>query len=125
MDFNPEGQQIPSYKTGGSSFLIASVLCAALAFFCECSLPISMIFTALAIVFAILSKGKERAMQPIAKISVGIAVISLLLSISLTAFSFWNILTDPVQREAFNQTCQELYGVTFDETLNELEQLFQ
>lgn len=124
MDYQ-EGQRPLRPQKAQNSFLVASFSCAILAFFTECSLPVSMIFSALAVLFAILSKKTNLNMNPIAMTSVGIAVISLFISITMTAVSLLSVIMVPAQREAFNQTCEQLYGTTFDDELNQIQQFFQ
>lgn len=124
MDYQ-ERQPVPRPQMERNSFLIASFSCAILAFFTECSLPVSMVFSALAILFAILSKKAKLKMNPLAMISVGIAVISLFISIIMTAMSLFSIIMVPEQREVFNQACEQLYGTTFDDELNQIQQFFQ
>lgn len=125
MDYNPGPAQMPPRpKISANSFLVASVICTMLAFITECSLPICMVFACLTILFAVLSKGKQLKMHSFAKMSIGISIFSLILSFSVTFLSFYSVLTDPEKREYFNQIYEEMYGITFDEALDEIQQLF-
>lgn len=126
MDYDPQPRQVPPFKAMSiNGFLAASVICAAFSFISECALPICMIFVSLSIVFAILSKGKQLKMHIFASISVGISVFSLVLSFSVTAASVYRVLTDPVERENFNRIYEQMYGESFDDSLNEIKQLLQ
>ena len=125
MDYNPGPAQMPPRsKISANGFLVASVICTMLAFITECSLPICMVFVSLTILFAVLSKGKQLKMHSFAKMSIGISIFSIALSFTVTFLSFYKILTDPVERENFNQIYEEMYGITFDEALDEIQQLF-
>ena len=126
MDYNnPNPAQMPPRpKMNANSFLLVSAVCTMLAFITECSLPICMVFVSLAILFAVLSKGKQLKMHSFAKLSIGISIFSLVFSLSVTFLSFYSVLTDPAKREAFNQIYEEMYGVTFDEALDEIQQLY-
>lgn len=125
MEYNPDPAQMPTRpRMSTNSFLLTSVICTMLAFITECSLPICMIFASLAILFAVLSKGKQLKMHSFAKMSIGISVFSLVLSFTVTVSAFYNVLADPVKREEFNQIYEEMYGITFDEALNQLQQSF-
>ena len=126
MDYNPNPVQMPPHpRTGANSFLAASATCALFAFLTECFLPLSMIFASLAILFAVLSKGKQLKMHSFAKMSVGIAIFSMVFSVSSLAFSIWTVFTVPGERERFNQTYKQMYGITFDEALEEFQQSIQ
>lgn len=125
MDYNPGPAQMPPRsKISANVFLVASVICTMLAFITECSLPICMVFASLTILFAVLSKGKQLKMHSFAKMSIGISIFSIALSFTVTFLSFYKILADPVERENFNQIYEEMYGITFDEALDEIQQLF-
>lgn len=125
MDYNPGPAQMPPRsKISANGFLVASVICTMLAFITECSFPICMVFASLTILFAVLSKGKQLKMHSFAKMSIGISIFSIALSFTVTFLSFYKILTDPVERENFNQIYEEMYGITFDEALDEIQQLF-
>lgn len=125
MDYNPGPVQMPPRpKINANSFLMASFICTMLAFITECSLPICMVFASLAVLFAVLSKGKQLKMHSFAKMSIGISVFSLVLSFTVTFSAFYSVLTDPAKRESFNQIYEEMYGITFDEALDEIQQLY-
>ncbi len=126
MDYNPNPVQMPQFpRVRVNVFLAASATCALFAFLTECFLPISMIFASLAILFAVLSKGKQLKMHSYAKMSVGIAIFSMVFGVSILAFSIWTVFTVPDERERFNQTYEQMYGITFDEALEEFQQSFQ
>ncbi len=125
MEYNPGSAQMPPRpKMSANIFLMASVICTMLAFITECSLPICMVFASLSVLFAVLSKGKQLKMHSFAKTCIGISIFSLVLSFTLTVSAFYNVLADPVKREEFNQIYEEMYGITFDEVLNQFQQSF-
>lgn len=129
MDLYPQPEvRAPRIDYSSLRFLSASIMCAVVSFLAQCFLPISMIFASLAIMFAILSKGRLLKMHNMAKASTGIAVFSIILSVSMTVYSVFLVWTDPKQREAFNRSYEQMYGVTFDQALeefsNELQQQY-
>lgn len=125
MDYNPGPAQMPPRPgMSANSFLMASIICTMLAFITECSLPICMVFASLTILFAVLSKGKQLKMHSFAKMSIGISIFSLALSFTVTVLAFYNVLTDPAKRENLNQIYEEMYGITFDEALDEIQHLY-
>ena len=130
MDWYPQPERKASrINLSSLRFLSASAMCAVISFLAQCFLPVSMIFASLAIMFAILSKGRLLKMHSIAKASTGIAVFSIILSVSMTVYSVVVVWTDPRQREAFNRSYEQMYGITFDQALdeisNELKQQYQ
>lgn len=126
MDYNPNPAQMPPrQRMGANSFLAASATCALFAFLTECFLPLSMVFASLAILFAVLSKENRLKMHSFARMSVGIAVFSMVFGVSILAFSVWTVFTVPGERERFNQTYEQMYGITFDEAFEEFQQSFQ
>lgn len=126
MDYNPNPAQMPPrQRMDANSFLAASATCALFAFLTECFLPLSMVFASLAILFAVLSKGNRLKMHSFARMSVGIAVFSMVFGASILAFSVWTVFTVPGERERFNQTYEQMYGITFDEALEDFQQSFQ
>ena len=120
MDWYPQPERkAPRINLSSLRFLSASAMCAVISFLAQCFLPVSMIFASLAIMFAILSKGRLLKMHSIARASTGIAVFSIILSVFLTVYSVILIWSDPVQREEFNQVYRQRYGITFDEAMDE------
>lgn len=120
MDLYPQPEgKTPRINLSSLRFLSASAMCAVISFLAQCFLPISMVFASLAIMFAILSKGRLLKMHSIAKASTGIAVFSIILSVSMTIYSVIVVWTDPVQREEFNQVYEQRYGITFDEAMDD------
>jgi hypothetical protein len=83
-----------------------------------------MICAAMAIVFAILSKGKELKMHWMGKVSIGIATASLVLSTILTTLSVYSVMSDPEMRQEFYQQYEQMTGVSFEDTYGSLFQDF-
>lgn len=121
MDIYPQ-QPRPRMGYTTLRFLSACIVCAVFAFFTQCVLPLSLMFSSLAILFAVLSKGKSLKLHSFAVTGVSLAVISMIFSVSITAYSIFMIWTDPMQREAFNQSYEQLYGITFDQALDEFSE---
>lgn len=125
MDFNSERPQtFTSSQMSRNSFLMASLICSVLSLMSSCFIIGSMFFAAMAIVFAVLSKGKELKMHIIGKSSVFIAVASLVFSLFLTTISVYSVMSDPVTRQEFYQQYEDMTGTSFEEDLNQLKQLY-
>jgi hypothetical protein len=125
MDWNSEQPQaMTPAQMSRNGFLIASVICSFLSLMSCCFIFGSMICAAMAIVFAILSKGKELKMHWMGKVSIGIATASLVLSTILTTLSVYSVMSDPEMRQEFYQQYEQMTGVSFEDTYGSLFQDF-
>jgi predicted membrane protein len=111
-----QSQVFTKEQISSNGFLIASVICSILSLMSCCIIFGSMIFAAMAIVFAILSKGKELKMHWMGKLSIFIAIASLVLSTILTAVSIYSVMSDPEMRQEFYQQYEQMTGISFEDT---------
>lgn len=118
MDIYPQ-QPRPRMGYTTLRFLSACIICAVFAFITQCMMPLSLMFSSLAILFAVLSKGSSLKLHSFAVTGISLAVISIVFSVSITAYSIFMVWTDPMQREAFNRSYEQMYGITFDQALDE------
>lgn len=126
MDFNNgQPQTFTPAQLSRNSFLMASLICAVLSLMSSCFILGTMLFGALAILFAVLSKGKETKMNLMGKSCVFIAVCSLAFSLLLTAVSVYGIMSDPSARQEFYDQYEQMTGTSFEDDLNQLMQLYQ
>lgn len=126
MDFNTgQPQTFTPAQLSRNSFLMASLICAVLSLMTSCFILGTMFFGALAILFAVLSKGKEMKMNLVGKSCVFIAVCSLAFSLLLTAVSVYGVMSDPKARQEFYDQYEQMTGTSFEDDLNQIMQLYQ
>lgn len=116
-------QQYPHYgykPVRRNAFMILS-LCMGILCFTSCSIIfISMITGGLSILFAILSKGNDHKMHTMPRTGVLISVFGILCSLCVTISTCYMILHDDSYRAQLNEACEQIYGVSFDEMLEEM-----
>ena len=71
------------------------------------------------ILFAILSKGRERKLQAICKAGIITSAIGIFLSFLITGAAFYLVFSNPDYRQQLNDMSQQMYGETFDDMLKE------
>lgn len=112
--------QISERPIKTNSFMMLSLLMGVLAF-SSCSFIITtMIAGGLSILFAILSKGNHPKMHFMAKSGITASVFAMILSIIITSATVYLVFHDPQYREMLNTTYESMYGMTFDEALEEI-----
>lgn len=105
-------------------FLVFSVICAILSCICGCFILSSIFFGALSILFAILSKGHKQQMIPAARSCVILSVIAMVLSTVTTTVSVYQVFSDPEMYQEFSTQYESLTGVSFEEELDTLKELY-
>lgn len=86
------------------------------------------IFGVLGLLFALLSRGRDRGYKPAARRALVIAAGALILNTAFLAYSYYNIykiLQDPVQRELLSQQVYEQTGLTLDDMLSQFRSFFR
>ncbi len=119
---NPTPQSYPNYgyKTGRKNgFMIASLCLGIFALTSSSIIFIAMIAGSLSILFAVLSKGNDKKMQPISKLGTGVSVFSILLSFCITASAIYMYFNDASYHAALNDSFKQMYGITMDEALED------
>lgn len=74
----------------------------------------------IAIIFALLSKGQKSRMHNKASIGIVCAVCALILNTCIVTYSVTTIFTNPDAMEELNEACEEIYGISFDDMMEEL-----
>lgn len=105
-------------------FLVFSVICSILSCTCGCFMLSSIFFGALSILFAILSKGHKQQMVPAARSCVTLSVIAMVLSTATTTVSVYQVFSDPEMYQEFSTQYESLTGVSFEEELDTLKELY-
>ena len=78
-----------------------------------------IIFSALAIIMACLSKVSEQ-MQNTAKLGIRLSIISLAINAVLLFFTMGILMGDGKMHDSLNQSFTEVYGQSFDEIMEEI-----
>ncbi len=82
-----------------------------------------LIFASIAIVLAIISKGRQESFSNGARRAFTVGIISLVLNIAVCAaavYSFDRILHDSDARAEANRLMESMYGYSFDDLLNQV-----
>lgn len=118
MDSNYHNQNVTADSE--NPFASASLILGILAFLSICTGILPFIFGGLSILFAVLSKRRQKPLLSSAFIGVAGSSISMVLSFVIIAVSIIQLpqmLNDPATRAQLDATSEALYGVTFDEML--------
>lgn len=81
---------------------------------------IGIVLGGIAVVMAILSKGTEKKLLPQARKGIFYGSLGVIIGYAVVISSIHMVLTDPAMRQQMNQISEQLYGISFDETLQEL-----
>lgn len=88
-----------------------------------CTIYPALICGGISIILALLSKGAEPKMHGNAKTGVIMAITGLVLNVvivSATLMLIFSPASSPEYREEFNKTYEQLYGRSFDDTIDEI-----
>lgn len=113
--------QLPASEPG-SSFAKAAMICGSLSIVFGFVLPIYPTFTlaCVAIVLALLSRGRQTKMFFHARIGIICAIVGLVLNMIVVVSSIVPVLTDPKAREEFNQSWEAIWGESFEDTMDDI-----
>jgi hypothetical protein len=83
------------------------------------------VFAVFAILFGLLSRGRDRRYKRAARVGLIMACGALFINTAMLVYSYYNlytILQDPVQREQLSQRIYEQTGLTLDDMLSQFRQ---
>jgi len=80
-----------------------------------CTVFLPFLFSGLSIIFAVLSKGKNKTMEINARTGIITSLIGFFLNIIIVVGSFYLVFTIPEYKEQLNQVYEQVYGESFDE----------
>ena len=80
-----------------------------------CTVFLPFLFSGLSIIFAVLSKGRNKNMEINARTGIITSLIGFFLNIIIVAGSFNLVFTVPEYKEQLNQVYEQVYGESFDE----------
>lgn len=103
----------------GNPFQVASIIMGGLAFLSIHLIIPPLILGGLAIIFAILAKGENAKMSGNNVISVVAAATALVVTVFITIAAATLIFTDGELRKQLNDYSMQIYGVTFDNMVEE------
>lgn len=114
QDF-PHYGYVPARSNG---FMIVSLVLGILAIM-SCSLIFtSFIFGGLGILFALLSRGKDKSTTGLATGGIVTSALGIGLATVIGAVSVYLIFCVPEYHQMLNDTCEQMYGITFDEMMD-------
>lgn len=120
---NRRPYQAPQTEPGHSLFTAAFVLgILALVFCFTFTIYPAYICGSIAIILALLSKGQKVRMHSKASTGIVCAVAALILNTCIVTYSMTTVFTNPDVYEEFNETCEEIYGISFDDMIDEIIQ---
>ena len=108
-------RQAQPYNAFASAAMVLGVI-ALVSVFTFTIVP-AIIFGALALILALLSRGRELTFHPKAKTATILAVLAICTNISMVAGVFGMIFGDNPYHDLINETYEEMYGMTYDEIL--------
>ncbi len=119
--YHPDMYRVPRQEPGGSLANAAMIL-GILAGIFGLIFPIYPAFAlgSTAIVLALLSKGRRPGLLPKARTGIICATAGLILNIIVTAVTVVPVMTDPDLRKDFERQWEEIYGVPFDEMMDDI-----
>ena len=108
-------RQTQPYNAFASASMVLAVI-ALVSVFTFTIIP-AIIFGSLALILALLSRGRELTFHPKAKTAVIVASLAICTNIAMIGGVFGMIFGDNPYHDMINQTYEEMYGMTYDEIL--------
>ena len=115
-NYNQAHNDLDQHVNLATTAMVAGLLSVPLCFFGYFGIVVGGV----AIVMALLSKGMEKKFLPQAKKGIFYGFLGIIIGYAVVVSSIHMILTNPERRQQLNQFSQQLYGVSFDETLEGL-----
>ena len=111
-------------KLAKTAFILA-IISIALNFFIPVMFP--FILASIAIILAIISRGRRSSFSSRALHAVLLSVAGMIVSVAVSAFmiySVFNMMRDPQQRQQLNAISEQVNGYSLDELLLQIEQVY-
>ena len=119
MDYStPDNTQNTPPK--GNGMAIGALVCGILSLAGLLYMFPSFIFGGFAIVFALLSKGKERRILSVAKAGLTLGSIGIVLAAGIMITSVYTVLSNPQLMEQYETLYEQIYGSDFENDLNSI-----
>jgi len=120
--YSPYAQMRPPAEPNQSlvnAAMILGILAIVTTFIMTVYLP--FVLGGIAIMLAILSRRKDGKLHKQAKLGIGLAIIGMVLNTILVSTSLYTVFTNPKAKEEFNTVCEQMYGMSFDEMMEAIE----
>ncbi len=119
--YDRSNYQIPVSEPGGS-LAKAAMICGIVSLGFGLIFPIYPTFSlaGVAIMLAVLSRGRSTKLPSKARTGVICAVTGLVFNVVIVASAVVPVLVDPVERENFNRTWEAIYGEPFEDTMEKI-----
>ncbi len=113
----------PPYKTPSSALENAAMILSVMAAAATLTFTVypSLILGVLAIIMAILSKGTKSELVSKAKRGILFGSIAIIVNIVILVTSVTLVFTNSEMRSILNQQTESIYGITFDEMIEQLD----
>lgn len=112
MNYQPKPQ---------NKFVTASLILGLLAFITSMFFITPFIFGALSIIFAILSRNGNEKMSGSAIVGISASIVSMLGVVFMVGMVYYLMFNVPEYREMMNQQYEQMYGQSFDEMLEDMQ----
>ena len=112
MNYQPKPQ---------NKLVTASLILGLLAFVTSMFLITPFIFGSLSIIFAILSRSGREKMSGSAIAGISASIVSMLGAVSMVGLVYYLTFNVPEYRELMNQQYEQMYGQSFDEMLEDIQ----
>lgn len=110
------GWQPPTPKERASAGMaLAALLLGVLSILCSCTVYGSLLTGGLAVILALLSKGKRPRMSGQAKAGVATGCVGVILAVYMLISSLHTVMTDPDAHRMFNEMFEQYYGESFED----------
>lgn len=119
--YNRDSYQLPVQEPGSSlakAAMVLGIIAIVSCFTLQVYLP--FVLGSIAIILALLSKGRRPKLFPNARTGIICAVSGIVLAIVIVFSAVYLYITSPYIRETVNQAFEEQYGITFDEAIEEI-----
>ena len=111
------------YRLPGAGFITASYIMGILTIVTTilCTVYLPYVFGSLSILFALLSRGNAKKMAQRASFGMRSAIVGLIMNTALIVTCVTLVFTNPQMRQQLNNTMKQVYGRTFDEIMQDIE----
>lgn len=108
-----------------NTFAILSLIFGILTFLTLLTVIFPFFFGSLSIIFAVLSKGSSLKMNSLAKTSVTLSLSGIILITALTGGTMYRLMTDEEYRAAVSAEFERINGITLEEYMDLLEEVYK
>lgn len=129
--YNPYGAPLMPVRHKGDSMATVSMVLGIISLVSLVLLRVTVPFFlgGISIILAILSRGSAKKLLSRAKTGLTCSIIALALDVVFCIFAVWIAFVLPNQsprfRQELNKVCEQQYGVTYDELIDGLEDMWE